>query len=81
MNGYEEYLENLLDLKEKEITYLKSQVDAYKIFIEKELKCRIKETVDSSIELDKKGIHEIFYKVIDIPQTRYIVKTEQKFDL
>lgn len=81
MNGYEKYLEDLLDLKEKEITYLKNQVEAYKTFIEKELNCKIKETVESSIEFDKKGIHERFYKIIDIPQTRYIIKTEQKFDL
>ena len=81
MNGYEKYLEDLLALKEKEITYLKNQIDTYKIFIEKELKCKIKETVESSIESDKKGIREMFYKIIDIPQTRYIIKTDQKFDL
>lgn len=69
MNSYEEYLEKIIELREQEISI-------YKNFIENELKCRIKESVDTSIEFDKnKGIHEeARYKIIEIPRSRFYVK-------
>lgn len=69
MNSYEEYLEKIIELREQEISI-------YKNFIENELKCRIKESIDTSIEFDKsKGVHkECRYKIIEIPQSRFYVK-------
>lgn len=67
MNSYEMYLENLLEQKEQEI-------NMYKNFIERELKCRIKEESISRINFDSKDNKEEFYKVITIPQVQYVIK-------
>ena len=69
MNSYETYLENLLEIKEREI-------NMYKNLIENELRCRIQEAVKSEIKFDNKGEREVRFKVITIPQSQYIVKID-----
>lgn len=69
MNGYDTYLESLLELKQQEI-------NMYKNFIENELRCRIEEVVKSNIEFDKKGAREVRYKVVTIPQSQYVVRID-----
>ena len=69
MNSYENYLENLLELREKEI-------DLYKEFIENELRCTIKEEVLKETKIDKKGIRQVRFKVITIPQSQYIMQLD-----
>ena len=66
MNGYETYLETLLELKEKEI-------EMYRNFIQNELRCRIQEEVLSETKFDKNGTREVRFKVITIPKSQYIV--------
>lgn len=66
MNGYETYLETLLELKEKEI-------EMYRNFIQNELRCRIQEEVLSETKFDKNGPREVRFKVITIPKSQYIV--------
>lgn len=66
MNGYEAYLEKVIELREKEI-------GIYKDFIENQLGRRIQEAV----EIDKiwrNGVEEVSYKVITIPQSQYVVQ-------
>ena len=67
MNSYEEYLEEQLELKDKEIKI-------YKDFIEYELKNMIKEEVKSNKFFNGNGFDEVFYKVITIPQSQYIIQ-------
>lgn len=69
MNSYENYLESLLELREKEI-------DLYKEFIENELRCRIKEEVVKETKFDKKEIRQVRFKVITIPQSQYILQLD-----
>lgn len=69
MNSYEEYLEKLLELREQEI-------DLYKEFIENELKCRIKEEVLKEAKFDNKGVRQVRFKVITIPQSQYILQLD-----
>ena len=52
MNSYETYLENVIELREKEIKI-------YKEFIENELRCKIQEEVLNEMKFDGKGIKEI----------------------
>ena len=70
MDSYENYLESLLELREKEI-------DLYKEFIENELRCRIKEEVVKETKFDKKEVRQIRFKVITIPQSQYILKLDE----
>lgn len=67
MNSYEEYLERQLKLKEQEI-------DIYKSFIEEELKCRIKEAIESEVRFDGGDMKRIYFKVIEIPRQQYVIK-------
>lgn len=69
MNSYENYLENLLELREKEI-------DLYKEFIENELRCRIQEEVVKETKFDKKEVRQVRFKVITIPQSQYILQLD-----
>ena len=70
MNSYENYLESLLELREKEI-------DLYKEFIENELRCRIKEEVLKETKFDKKEVKQVRFKVITIPQSQYILQLDE----
>lgn len=67
MNSYDEYCEKLLKLKEEEIRL-------YKNFIEQELKCRIRETVETEQRFDETGVRMVRFKVIEIPQSQYVIK-------
>lgn len=69
MNSYETYLESILELREKEI-------DIYKNFVENELRCRIKDEVMRETKFDKKGVREVRFKVITIPQSQYIIQID-----
>ena len=69
MNSYEKYLESLLELREKEL-------DMYKNFVENELRCRIQEEVLRESKFDKKGVREVRFKVITIPQSQYILQLD-----
>lgn len=71
MNSYENYLESLLELREKEI-------DLYREFIENELRCTIKEEVlkETKFDKDKKGVRQVRFKVITIPQSQYILQLD-----
>ena len=69
MNGYETYLESLLELREKEL-------DMYKNFIEDKLKCRIQQEVLRKTKFGKKVVREIRFKVITIPQSQYIIQLD-----
>lgn len=69
MNSYENYLESLLELREKEI-------NLYKEFIENELRCRIKEEVVKEAKFDKKEVRQVRFKVITIPQSQYILQLD-----
>lgn len=69
MNSYENYLENLLELREKEL-------DLYKEFVENELRCRIKEEVVKETKFDQKEVRQVRFKVITIPKSQYILKLD-----
>ncbi len=69
MNSYEAYLENVIELREKEIKI-------YKEFIEEELRCRIQEEVLKEMKFDGKGIKEMRFKVITIPQSQYVLQLD-----
>ena len=67
MNSYDKYLEDLLELKNKEI-------DLYKQFIERQLKCKIYEEIKPNLEYDNHGAKEVRYKVITIPTSQFVVE-------
>ena len=69
MNGYETYLESLIELREKEI-------DLYRNFIENELRCRIQEEVVKETKFDKKDVRQVRFKVITIPQSQYVLQLD-----
>lgn len=69
MNSYETYLESVIELREKEIKI-------YKEFIENELRCRIQEEVLKEMKFDGKGIKEMRFKVITIPQSQYVLQLD-----
>ena len=69
MNSYEAYLENVIELREKEIKI-------YKEFIEEELRCRIQEEVLKEMKFDGKSIKEMRFKVITIPQSQYVLQLD-----
>ena len=69
MNSYEAYLESVIELREKEIKI-------YKEFIEEELRCRIQEEVLKEMKFDGKGIKEMRFKVITIPQSQYVLQLD-----
>ena len=69
MNSYENYLDSLLELREKELSI-------YKNFVENELKCRIREEVLSEMKFDEKGAKEVRFKVITIPQSQYVLQID-----
>ena len=69
MNSYETYLESVIELREKEIKI-------YKEFIEEELRCRIREEVMKEMKFDDKGVKEVRFKVITIPQSQYILRLD-----
>ena len=71
MNSYELYLEHEIDLRDQEIAL-------YKKFIEDELRCRIKEEVLTDIRTNKSGVEEVHFKVITIPQSRYVLQLDGK---
>lgn len=66
MNGYEAYLEKVIELREKEI-------GIYKDFIENQLGRRIQEAVETD-KIWRNGVEEVSYKVITIPQSQYVVQ-------
>ena len=67
MSSYERYLEDLLEVKQKEI-------DLYKKFVEGQLRCRIQEEVMSSNRFDRNHMEEGHVKVITIPQSQYVIQ-------
>lgn len=67
MDGYAEYLETMLELREQEI-------NMYKNFIEKNLKCKIKEEVYSDVKFSDFDPREVFFKVVTIPESRFTVR-------
>ena len=67
MNAYEAYLEKVIELREKEI-------GIYKDFIENQLGHRIQEAVETDKIWNGKGVEEVRYKVITIPQSQYVVQ-------
>lgn len=69
VNGYESYLESLLELKEKEI-------EIYKSFIENKLNCIIKNEVVERTKFNERGLKEVSFKVITIPQSQYIIEID-----
>lgn len=69
VNGYESYLESLLELKEKEI-------EIYKSFIENKLNCIIKNEVVERTKFDERGLKEVRFKVITIPQSQYVIEID-----
>ena len=71
MNGYDEYMERLLELKNRELAL-------YKDFIENELKCKIQTEVIRNENFNaKNGLVEMAtYKHITIPEWKYIVKID-----
>ena len=69
MNSYETYLESVIELREKEIKI-------YKEFIENELRCKIQEEVLNEMKFDGKGIKEMRFKVITIPQSQYVLQLD-----
>lgn len=69
MSSYETYLENVIELREKEI-------NIYKNFIENELRCRIRDEVSKEIKFDGNGAREVRYKVITIPESRYVIQID-----
>lgn len=71
MNSYAEYLEKIIELQEQEICI-------YRNFIENELKCRIKEEIQSEPKFDNDGIYtkKVRFKIITIPQSKYFVQID-----
>lgn len=67
MDGYAEYLETMLELREQEISM-------YKNFIEKNLRCKIKEEVYSDVKFSVSCPREVFFKVVTIPETIFTVR-------
>lgn len=67
MNSYYDYMESLLELKDQEIQF-------YKNFIERELRCKIKNEVIRTIDTSSAKIgEEVTYRVITIPESQYII--------
>lgn len=69
MNAYESYLEDMLHLKDKEISI-------YKDFIEQQLSCKIKDEAMFKTEYDSSGMREVSYRMITIPESRYIFRED-----
>lgn len=69
MNAYELYLEDMLHLKDKEISI-------YKNFIEQQLGCKIKDEAMFKTEYNDSGMREVSYRVITIPESRYILRED-----
>lgn len=67
MTSYEIYLEDMLHLKDKEISI-------YKNFIEQQLSCTIKSETISEIEFSGSGMRDVSYRMITIPESRYIIR-------
>ena len=67
MNGYDSYLQSLLDLKEQEIRM-------YKEFIEGRLGCKIQETIRNNVTYEETGDRMAQYKVITIPQSQFMIR-------
>ena len=67
MSSYERYLEDLLEVKQKEI-------DLYRKFVEDQLRCQIKTEVISSNKFNGNRVEEGQMKVITIPQSRYVIE-------
>lgn len=67
MSSYERYLEDLLEVKQKEI-------DLYRKFVEGQLRCTIQEEVMSSKKFDRGRVEEGEFKVITIPQSKFVIQ-------
>ena len=68
MNSYYDYMESLLELKNQEI-------ELYKNFIERELKCRISDEVIRTVDTSHANFgQEVEYRLITIPESRYMVR-------
>ena len=68
MNSYDDYMESLLELKNQEI-------QLYKNFIERELRCKIRDEVIRSTDTGSTNIgQEVEYRIITIPESRYMVR-------
>ena len=66
MNSYEKYLEDMIEVQQKEIKL-------YKKFIEEKLKCTIKEEVRSAMKFER-AAEEAYFKIITIPQSQYVIE-------
>lgn len=69
MNSYETYLENVIELREKEI-------DIYKNFIQNELRCIIRDEVFKETKFDGRRAKEVRVKVITIPESKYVIQID-----
>lgn len=71
MSGYDNYLQKQLELKETELAL-------YKTFIERELGCRIKVELETATrtDYDTGTAKSVTYKVITIPQSRYVIQLD-----
>jgi hypothetical protein len=67
MSAYERYLEDLLEVKQKEI-------DLYRKFIEGQLRCTIQEEVMSDKKFDRGRVEEGEFKVITIPESKFVIQ-------
>lgn len=67
MSSYEEYLQDLLELKNKEI-------DLYKNFIEKQLRCTIQENVEKELICNRYRIEKEYFKTITIPESKFAIR-------
>ena len=67
MSTYERYLEDLLEVKQKEI-------DLYRKFVEGQLRCTIQEEAMSCKKFNGNRMEEGMIKVITIPESKYVIK-------
>lgn len=69
MTAYEEYLESLLEVKNREI-------ELYRNFIENTLKCRIRDELQLIETLNNGKADTIRFRTITIPETKYLIRND-----
>jgi hypothetical protein len=69
MSAYEEYLEGVLEVKNKEI-------ELYKNFIENTLKCRIRDEIHLIETLNNGKMSTTEFRTITIPETKYLIRND-----
>ena len=71
MNSYEEYLQDLLELKNNQIKLCKK-------FIENHLRCTIQENVERELICDGYKIKENYFKIITIPESKFAIRIKSQ---